>query len=426
MEIFVEKFGGASVNSAESVRNVEHILSLEKKKRIVVISAMGKTTNKLENIINLWFNDKKFFTAQYEELVQYHHNIIHELFDYDNGAVCMNTVDNLLFQLKYNVEHLPYKDYNFFYDGIVSFGEKISTAIVSAYLNYKGMKNKLISAVDIIKTDNNYRDANVNWQETQKTIEEVLTEELNKYDLIITQGFIGGTKENLPTTLGREGSDFSAAIIAHCLNAKSMTVWKDVPGLLNADPKRISDTTHIISLPYTEAVELSYYGAAIIHPKTVKPLENLSIPLYIKSFISPSETGTVICDTESVKPIVPNYIFKDNQVLLSISPKDFSFATESNISKIFSVLAKHKVKVNLIQNSAISFSVCFDENKSILPLLLEDFQQEFSVRYNTNLQLITIRHYTQDSINKIMTGKRKIIEQKNRITAQFLVNAKND
>lgn len=427
MEIFVEKFGGASVNSADAIRNVEHILSLEKKKRVVVISAMGKTTNKLENIVNKWFNEKIFFTQQFDELKSYHFQIIDNLFENikdksaDKSALLEN-VNDIFEELKQKIQIIPSSDYNFLYDSIVSFGERLSTVIISSYLNLVGVNNKLVYAYEMIKTDNNYRDANIDWLQTQNAVNEKLIPLTEEYDLIITQGFVGGTKENLTTTLGREGSDYSAAILSHCLLAKSMSVWKDVPGLLNADPKRVEKTVKIVSMPYTEAVELSYYGASIIHPKTIKPLENAKIPLFIKSFLQPEEKGTVICDSGSVNPIVPNFIFKDNQILLSIMPKDLSFATESRLSEIFSLLAKHKIKVNMMQNSAISFSVCFDENLNILPALLNDLEKDFSVRYNEGLQLVTIRHYTLDSINKAIRGRRILIEQKSRITAQYLLN----
>ncbi len=430
MEIFVEKFGGASVNSSSAVKNVEKILKREKKKRLVVISAMGKTTNKLEIIVNDWFNNKVFNQEVFDDLLSYHEEIIKNLFTNDNHADFNNkqidyTTDkiNTFFRtIKENISTIAQSDYNFLYDSIVSFGERISTTIISDYLNYKGLTNKLISAIEIIKTDHNYRDANVDLKQTLQTVEDVIIPNFQQYDLIITQGFIGGTQENIATTLGREGSDYSAGLLSYCLKAKSMTIWKDVPGLLNADPKRIPQTTKIVSLPYSEAIELSYYGATIIHPKTIKPLENLSIPLYIKSFKNPDEQGSIICQTETVNPIVPNYIFKDNQILLSVFPNDFSFAVETNISKIFSILAKNKIKVNLMQNSAISFSVCFDENRNILPKLLEDFEQDFSVLYNTNLQLITIRHYTNQAIEEQTMGKRILIEQRSRITAQFLVS----
>lgn len=428
MEIFVEKFGGASVNSSSAVRNVENILNMEKKKRLVVISAMGKTTNKLEIIVNDWFNNKVFNEDVFNDLLSYHRGIIEDLFaknnqsDYQQVEKTTNKIVLLFEDIKNNISKIAQNDYNFFYDSIVSFGERISTTIVSDYLNYKGLKNRLLSAIEIIKTDHNYRDANVDLEQTIQTVKDYVLPNFEQYDLLITQGFIAGTQENIATTLGREGSDYSAGLLAYCLKAKSMTIWKDVPGLLNADPKRIQDTTKIISLPYSEAIELSYYGATIIHPKTIKPLENLSIPLYIKSFKNPDETGSVICQTETISPIVPNYIFKDKQILLSVFPNDFSFAVETNISKIFSILAKHKIKVNLMQNSAISFSVCFDENRNILPKLLEDFEQDFSVLYNTNLQLITIRHYTPQAITQQTSGKRILIEQRSRITAQFLVS----
>lgn len=419
-DIFVEKFGGASVNSAEAVKNVETILKLSNKKRIVVISAMGKTTNHLENLVNNFFS-KNSIEEEYSYLLNYHKQLIEELFTNLDSSSALKELEVLCQELINRLNSLSTTDYNFLYDSIVSFGERISTIIVSEYLNKKGVKNILLSAKDIIKTDNNYRDANINWQETSASVEEHLLPLCSCYDTIIIQGFLGGTKEGFFTTLGREGSDYSASILAHCSKALSMTIWKDVPGLLNADPKRIKQTTKLSSVPYREAIELSYYGASIIHPKTIKPIENLSIPLYIKSFVSPLDKGTVICDKQELIPKVTNYIFKDNQILLSISPKDFSFIGEKNIATIFSILAKNKVKVNLMQNSAISFSLCFDENRNILPQLLDDLQEYYNVKYNISLQLITLRHYTDESIAKTLKNKKILIEQKNRTTAQFLV-----
>lgn len=420
--IFVEKFGGASVNSAEAVRNVFKILSMEQKKRVIVVSAMGKTTNKLEDIVNKWFNSNIFYDEQYENLIEYHNNIIENLFSTKEQEGTKAKISLLFQELKSKLIRLPRNDYNFIYDSIVSFGERISTTIVSDFLNANKLTNKLVYAIDLIKTDNNYRDANVDWANTQKAVEETIVPILEHYDTVITQGFIGGTKENLATTLGREGSDYSAAILAHCLRSNSMTIWKDVPGLLNADPKRVENTTKLVSIPFKEAIELSFYGASIIHPKTIKPLENLSIPLYIKSFVKPEDEGSVICANPELNPIVPNYIFKDNQLLLSISPKDFSFIDEKNTASIFEIFARNKVKVNLMQNSAISFSVSVDENRNILPQLLEDLQKDYKVRYNTKLQLITIRHYNQQAIDSVLQNREKIIEQKSRTTAQFLVN----
>lgn len=426
-KIYVEKFGGASVNSALAVENVANILKgeIEKQeynaKRVIVISAMGKTTNMLETLVNSWHYDKMFDEKIFDKILSFHYDIIEELFK-DQAQNCLGKINLLFNEIKNKLLYTSSSDYNFVYDQIVSFGERISTNIVSEYLNYSGLKNKLVSALDIVKTDNNYRDANVDWKSTKTAVEEGLLPIMEYYDIVITQGFIGGTKENLTTTLSREGSDYSAAIISYSLKAENMTIWKDVPGLLNADPKRIENTTKLLRVPYKEAIELSYYGATIIHPKTIKPLENLSIPLYIKSFIDPEQEPTVICSDKELFPIVPNYIFKDNQLLLSISPKDFSFIAERNIAYIFEILAKHNVKVNLMQNSAISFSVCIDENLKTLPLLLEELSQWYNVRYNTSLQLVTIRHYNKQAIDNILKGCQSIIEQKNRTTVQFLIN----
>ncbi|MBQ9311759.1 MAG: aspartate kinase [Bacteroidales bacterium] len=426
-KIYVEKFGGASVNSALAVENVANILKGEIKKqehnakRVIVISAMGKTTNMLETLVNSWYYDKVFDEKIFDKILEFHYDIIEKLFK-DQAQNCLGKINLLFNEIKNKLLHASSSDYNFVYDQIVSFGERISTNIVSEYLNHSGLKNKLVSALDIVKTDNNYRDANVDWKSTKTAVEEWLLPIMEYYDIVITQGFIGGTKENLTTTLSREGSDYSAAIISYSLKAENMTIWKDVPGLLNADPKRIENTTKLLRVPYKEAIELSYYGATIIHPKTIKPLENLSIPLYIKSFIDPEQEPTVICSDKELFPIVPNYIFKDNQLLLSISPKDFSFIAERNIAYIFEILAKHNVKVNLMQNSAISFSVCIDENLKTLPLLLEELSQWYKVRYNTSLQLVTIRHYNKQAIDNILKGRQSIIEQKNRTTVQFLIN----
>lgn len=420
-KIFVEKFGGASVNSAKAVENVKHILELSTKKRIVVISAMGKTTNALEEVVNLWYREKKL-SNKLTEIALYHSELLQELLpngeQFEKVSSILNCIIKEIEQKLYGINST---DYNFLYDSIVSYGEKISTTIVSYYLNFNGIKNKLITASDIVKTDNNYRNASVLWKQTEDKVRKDVLPLFEHYDTLIIQGFVGGTKEGLSTTLGREGSDYSASILAYCLKAESLTIWKDVPGLLNADPKRIEQTTKIISLPYREAIELSYYGASIIHPKTIKPLENLAIPLFIKSFIQPLQEGTKICNQEEIIPKVTNYIFKDNQILLSISPKDFSFIDEKNMALIYNVLAKNNIKVNLMQNSAISFSVCFDENINILPLVLSDLKENFNIKYNTHLQLITLRHYNQASATDILKNKTLLIEQKNRTTVQYLV-----
>ncbi len=421
-EVYVEKFGGASVNSAASIRNVISILQLDEKVRVVVVSAMGKTTNSLEKIIDLWHRYTKFNESEYDFIKQYHTKIVTELFEnMPSQSIALVMVEEVFAELKQNLLSLNPKDYDFLYDSIVSYGERISTAIISLYMTSLDINHRLIPAQEVIKTDNSYRGAQVDWKKTQQAVKDKFKTLFLETDLVLTQGFIGSTREGYTTTLGREGSDYSAAILAYCLNAKSLTIWKDVEGLMSADPKRMPNAKKLEQVPYREAIELSYYGASIIHPKTIKPLENKSIPLYVKSFVNPEKEGSVINHTEEVKPLVPNYIFKDKQTLLSVSAKDFSFIVEENLANIFSELSSFGVKVNLIQNSALTFSVCFDQNDYILPRLIEALQQDYNVKYNNNLQLITIRHYTQETIENLNKTGRILIEQKNRVTLQCLI-----
>jgi aspartate kinase len=421
-EVYVEKFGGASVNSADSIRNVISILQLDEKVRVVVVSAMGKTTNSLEKIIDLWHRYTKFNESEYDFIKQYHTKIVTELFEnMPSQSIALVMVEEVFAELKQNLLSLNPKDYDFLYDSIVSYGERISTAIISLYMTSLDINHRLIPAQEVIKTDNSYRGAQVDWKKTQQAVKDKFKTLFLETDLVLTQGFIGSTREGYTTTLGREGSDYSAAILAYCLNAKSLTIWKDVEGLMSADPKRMPNAKKLEQVPYREAIELSYYGASVIHPKTIKPLENKSIPLYVKSFVNPEKEGSVINHTEEVKPLVPNYIFKDKQTLLSVSAKDFSFIVEENLANIFSELSSFGVKVNLIQNSALTFSVCFDQNDYILPRLIESLQQDYNVKYNNDLQLITIRHYDQNAIENLNKKGRILIEQKNRVTLQCLI-----
>lgn len=422
IDVYVEKFGGASVNSASAIKNVISILQTEEKLRVVVVSAMGKTTNALEKIVDLWHSYERFNEEEFARLQQYHLEIVKELFA--NGTcenIALNMIDKIFSELKQKLHSLNPKDYDFLYDSIVSFGERLSTSIMSLYMTSLNMNHRLANAQDFIKTDNSYRGANVDWKRTQEMLDANLKSLFLETDLVITQGFLGSTREGYTTTLGREGSDYSAAIIAYCLNAESLTIWKDVEGLMSADPKRMPNAQKLEQVPYREAIELSYYGASVIHPKTIKPLENKSIPLYVKSFVNPEKEGSVINHAEEVTPLVPNYIFKDKQTLLSVSAKDFSFIVEENVANIFSVLSSFGVKVNLIQNSALTFSVCFDQNDYVLPRLIETLQQDYNVKYNNDLQLITIRHYTQETIENLNKKGRILIEQKNRVTLQCLI-----
>lgn len=420
-EIYVEKFGGASVNSAQAIINVSTILLSENKKRVIIISAMGKTTNNLETILNYFCEHSKIDYPTIELSKSYHQRIIDELFPSKNQFL-ENFLDETYKEIIEKLSSSNGKPYDMVYDMIVSFGEIIGTTIISKYFESINLKHNLVYANDIIRTNNSFRRAKVLWKETKDNIANDIKPMFLDADLIITQGFISGTENKETTTLGREGSDFSAAIFAYCLDAVNVVIWKDVAGLLNADPKYFENTQKFEQVPYNEAIELAYYGASIIHPKIIKPLENKSIPLYIKSFLSPKEKGTKIDCCSETLPLMPSYIFKDSQTLLSIFPKDFSFIVEENIANIFSLFASYGIKINLMQNSAISYSVCFDTiQKHLLQKLIKDLSPSYSIKYNNNLRLITIRRYSEDAINDLIQDKEIIIEQRSRLTAQFLV-----
>jgi len=418
MKIF--KFGGASVKDAEGVKNVARIIQSQMvEPLLIVVSAMGKTTNRLEELINVFFNGKEEKENLFQNIKNEHLAIAENLFA-GNVAVCAD-IENLFDELHAYIQEDASENYDFEYDQIVAYGELVATKIVANYLKTIGLSATWIDARTLIRTDNTYREGAVDWEKTQhkirKNIEPIYNS--NKNELVVTQGFIGGTSEGLTTTLGREGSDFSAAILGFSLDAESVTIWKDVEGLLNADPRLFSDTIKLNKISYREAIELAYYGASIIHPKTLKPLQNKNIPLYVKSFIHPEEEGSIIGDF-AIKRLVPCYICKENQVLISLSPKDFSFIAEENLSTIFGLFAFFGVKINLTQNSALSFSLCVDYKQNI-PHLIEELQTEFFVKYNFDMRLFTIRHYTQQSIQKIIQDKVVVLEQKNRSTVQYVI-----
>lgn len=417
MRVF--KFGGASVNSAQAVVNMASIVkSYYGDPLVVVVSAMGKSTNKLETLVPgvKPAIEQKFIL---QELKAYHQEIVLDLIPDATDPIYVR-LDELFSQLEQRIAQRP-TDYNFDYDQVVSFGEIISTTIISHYLNHIGLNNQWVDVRELIATDTNYREGHVDWQKTQENISAHLSTSTAR--LIITQGFIAGTPYGTTTTLGREGSDYSASILSYCLDAESMTIWKDVPGFLNADPKFFKNTVKIQQIPYNEAIELAYYGASVIHPKTVKPIQNKNIELHIKSFITPASEGSIIGPCKSIVPQTPLYIFKNNQVLLSIMPKDFSFIAEDNLQIIFGYFAQLGIKVNLMQNSALSFSVCIDNNPVLLPMLRKLLQANFKVRYNEGLQLITIRYYTQQIIDSIVAGRKILLEQRSRSTEQIIVKA---
>lgn len=418
MKIF--KFGGASVNSADAVRNMAEIVKQHTTEPlVVVVSAMGKTTNNLELLVpHHQYHTPDNIHETLDKIKNYHYNIIDQLFGSNNQEVY--TQINLLFaQLEDQVMY-PSFDYNYNYDQIVSIGELLSTSIISLYLLHIGVHNQWVDIRTIIKTDATYREGKVDWELTQSCVSNTLKEIVATNGLVITQGFIASSGHGTTTTLGREGSDYSASILAYCLDATDMVIWKDVPGFLNADPKFFANTTKINTIPYNEAIELAYYGASIIHPKTVKPLQNKEIPLHVKSFITPLSEGSVIKNASHIEPETPLYIFKNNQILLSIMPKDFSFIAEDNLQKIFGEMADIGIKVNMTQNSALSFSVCIDEHHLVFDKLIPRLQKDFAVRYNKGLQLITIRYHNPQIINEIVNHRKIYLEQHSRITAQLL------
>ena len=341
--------------------------------------------------------------------------------DADNAVqVLLRKLDGMLATLQPSNEQ-----YNYNYDQVVSFGELISTTIIAEYLNSHGISTQWLDARQLIITDNHYREGYVDWTKTQAACQHLVAgnETLSRHQVIITQGFIGGTTDGHTTTLGREGPDYSASILAYCLGAENITIWKDVPGFLNADPKYFPDTVKINQIPYNEAIELAYYGASVIHPKTVKPIQNKGIPLYIRSFITPQGDGSAIGNYHTISPETPLYIFKNNQILLSILPRDYSFIAEDNLQVIFGILSKIGIRVNLMQNSALSFSICIDNNPQLVQPLIEELKNMFRVRYNDNLQLITIRYYTQQVIDSIVAGRPILLEQRSRTTEQLIVPA---
>ena len=413
----VFKFGGASVKDADGVRNLKKILDIYKNETlIVVISAMGKMTNQLEKVLEAWYYAPETLKSNFETVKDFHLDIAKQLENKPEEitSVLYPILDNLFEILSGENSNHYDKDY----DHIVSFGEYLSTKLISTYLSLNGYHHEFACAIHLVKTDDSYREGKVNWKETEKAIQRFVTENHNK--TIITQGFIGGTLSNEITTLGREGSDFSAAIFAYCLNAKDVTIWKDVPGLLNADPKFYPNAVKLDEISYQEAIELAYYGATIIHPKTIKPLQNKHIPLFVKSFLYPSNEGSIIADVEPPE-YISSYIFKTEQILLSIFPKDFSFIDADNLTKIFSYISKNKLKINLMQNSAVSFTICMDNKPNRFANLLKDLQEEFYVKYNMNKKLITIRHYTQKSIDEVIGNQPILLEQKSRSTLQVVI-----
>ena len=413
------KFGGASVKDADGVRNLEKVLNVVgTKKTLIVISAMGKTTNAMEKVIDHYFNSKHQLQSSIQDVKKYHNAILLDLFENESNEV-FKVVSNLFQELSDFFSRNKSPDYSYVYDQTIGFGELVSTTIVSYYLNHKGVQNSWLDVRELIKTDNYYRDAKVQWEATQSKISSAV----NGNTLYITQGFLGSDTNNFTTTLGREGSDYTAAIFAYCLNAKSVTIWKDVPGVLNADPRYFENATLLHSLSYEEAIELSYYGASVIHPKTLQPLQRKEIPLYVKSFFNPKNNGTKVGKALELSPKVPCYILRDNQILISVSSLDFSYIVEENISHIFKLLHLHKMKVRSIQNSAISFSVCVENKYDHLEPLVLQLKAKYNVKVDLDVKLYTIRHYNAKAIDEIEKNKMVLMKQITPETVQLITTS---
>lgn len=405
MHVF--KFGGASVKDANGVKNLVKVLQkVGYNNTLVVVSAMGKTTNALEVVLDNYFNNKKELQSSLQDVKKYHNSILLDLFENENHPV-FSKVSALFKELNIFFDRNKSPDYNFVYDQVICFGELVSTTIISYYLNDIGLKNNWLDVRELIKTDSYYRSAKVDWEATQNLI----STKVNSKTLNITQGFIGSDDHNFTTSLGREGSDYTAAIFAYCLNAKDVTIWKDVPGVLNADPRHFENAQLLHQISYREAIELAFYGASVIHPKTLQPLQRKEIPLYVKSFLNPEANGTCVGKGKDLEPEIPCFIVKKNEVLISLSSLDFSFIMEDSISDIFNLLHQYKMKVDVIQNSAISFSVCIDNNYNNLETLLQQLRAKFKVTHYENVSLFTIRHYNSNAIKTLEQNKTVLLKQ---------------
>ena len=413
----IYKFGGASVKDAEAVNNLVRVLKdTGYENTFVVVSAMGKTTNAMEAIVDAYFNGRNSVPQAIKEVEEFHQNILTDLFE-DQSHPVYTSVQTLFDEVRGFLAWNKSPHYNFVYDQVVGYGELLSTVIISHYLSLSGLENNWIDVRNLIKTDANYRDVRVNWERTQ----EMISEKVDRTVLNISQGFLGSDDNNFTTTLGREGSDYTAAILAYCLDADSVTIWKDVPGVLNADPRHFEETQLLNKISYREAIELAFYGASVIHPKTLQPLQRKEIPLFVKSFVNPKNSGTEVGKGMGIEPEIPCFIVKKKQVLMKLSSLDFSFIVEDNISDLFKLLHDHRMKVDLIQNSAISFSVCVDNKFGKLEELLAILKGKFKVVHHEDVSLYTIRHFNSEAIASLENGREVLLEQRGKETIQLVV-----
>jgi aspartate kinase len=419
MQVF--KFGGASVNSVERVKNVGDILKLYPNEKIlVVISAMGKTTNALEKVASAFYEGKKEEALQLFQQVKQQHLNTAKFLLVTNAVACEEQLNNFFTEVEWLLHDKPVRDYDYYYDQVVCIGELLSTSIVSHYLNEIGIKNHWVDVRDIFRTDDNFRDAIIDWEFTNSQVKNSIIPLFDQTNIVLTQGFIGATDENESTTLGREGSDYTAAVFANLLNAENQTIWKDVNSVMNADPKQFPDAVEIHELNYNEVIEMAYYGAQVIHPKTIKPLQNKNIPLFVKCFLDPSLSGTVI-HSKSLKVLPPIIVVKENQVMIELSSKDFSFVEEKPIADLFHLFEKLKIKPNLTQNAAISMICVLDDRSDKIEKLALAASEFFDINVTKGLTLLTIRHYTKEIYQKLTTGKKMLLQQRTNDTVQALL-----
>lgn len=414
MQVF--KFGGASVKDADAVRNIKKVLDVvNAKNTLVVVSAMGKTTNAMELVVKQYFEDKGKAHIPLQEVIDFHQKILQDLFPEKQHPI-FDQVKQLFEEVKGFLAWNKSPKHAYVYDQVVGYGELLSSTIVSTFLNTSGFVNTFVDARNCIKTGSQYRDAKIDWEQTQEQVSVHIRPNTN----YITQGFIGSNENNFTTTLGREGSDYTAAIFAYCLNASSTTIWKDVPGVLNADPRYFENTQLLENISYREAIELSFYGASVIHPKTLQPLQRKEIPLFVKSFINPKGEGTKISKENGNTTSIPCFILKKDQVLLKLSTRDFSFIMEDNLSYIFSLLHEHRMKMELIQNSAISTSICLDNRFNGLSILLKKLEANFKVKCYEGVNLYTIRNFNKAAITELRQEKEVLLEQRSQETFQLI------
>ncbi len=412
----VYKFGGASVRDARGIKNLTSIVSREESPLLVVVSALGKTTNALEKMVKKWYSNKTGWKDDFDNIYSYHQAISGDLFPTGNSVKAR--IDNSFSQLRDYLLSAGKAEYDYEYDQIVSYGELWSTLMIAEYLKKSGLNARWVDIRGNLLTDDRFRDANILWNKSRNRIKTIF--DFREYPLYITQGFIASTIAGQTTTLGREGSDYTAAILANFLDAEHVTLWKDVPGLLNADPRWLIDAEILEEVSYKEAVEMTFSGAKIIHPKTIKPLHNKNIPLHIKSFMVPDGIGTIVKADATLKKVLPVYVRKENQILISLLPKDFSFVMGETLSRVFYLFMNYGIKVNLVEASAVSINVCVDRESSRLESMLADFRREYDIIYNEPVEMLSVRHYTPQSIERITSGYEVLIEQKTRSTVRFV------